>query len=274
MIWSATDAFGSCFLVWSSTTAFALTGCSNIYSSRETSLTFSDSIVPISIIARTRSTLFSIPIRKLQRTILTLSCDDVEYLSNSATQTFVLLKVKVVRKETPNTSCYIDPLWEKSCCYIALTTVTCFVEKWAVPARMASSFGDVVVEWTLMASTIVHVRSWRWTSAVVDSWVVNQTCWAVDRQTKVNGHIVWVSWGTYKTLLCCWIEHIRKVASCANSFMQPRSGSSTLAKSCGGIEDRSIITVAGEWSGIPESRRDASRAVDSKMRVVVKRGGD
>ena len=71
-------------------------------------------MVPESVISRTRSALLSIEKRKLNRTILALSSEQVEDLSKRAGQTFMLLQIKVEWEEARDASSRINRIGKVS----------------------------------------------------------------------------------------------------------------------------------------------------------------
>jgi len=111
---STSDTLGTSYLVRSSSIALTFPQRRLIDRTRKASLTFADCFVPIGVIARTRTTLLPVEVGILKRTVLALTADYVEDLPHWTTQTFMLLQVKVVGEETPDTGIYVDSLGEET----------------------------------------------------------------------------------------------------------------------------------------------------------------
>lgn len=108
-------------MIRSSPSTLTKTERSHVDGSSETFLALSDSIIPVGVISGARSTFLSIPVRKLDWAVLTFSSNNIKNFSQCATQTFVLLKVKVVGKITGDATCGIDSIRKMSRCSVAFT---------------------------------------------------------------------------------------------------------------------------------------------------------
>lgn len=93
------------------------------------------SLVPITVISRTKLTLHSIEVGQVQRAILTFVGDDIEQLSQRTAQTFILLLVKVVRVIASLAAVCCRSNREKTVSFVALAAIDRNVVDRSVPTR-------------------------------------------------------------------------------------------------------------------------------------------